>query len=103
MKRILVGSAVAVALLSASSAFAADLAARPYTKAPVMVDPGYNWSGFYVGVNGGYSWGRSNATVIPTTLRGMDILRRMRSIGSTSDDRMIQTPRVAATGLRTLP
>ena len=73
MKRILVGSAVAVALLSASSAFAADLAARPYTKAPVMVDPGYNWSGFYVGVNGGYSWGRSNATVIPTTPLALNI------------------------------
>jgi outer membrane immunogenic protein len=73
MKRILVGSAVAVALLSGSSAFAADLAARPYTKAPVMVDPGYNWSGFYIGVNGGYSWGRSNATVVPTSPLALDI------------------------------
>jgi outer membrane immunogenic protein len=63
MKRILVGSAVAVALLSASSAFAADLAARPYTKAPVMVDPGYNWTGFYAGLNGGYSWGRANTDI----------------------------------------
>jgi outer membrane immunogenic protein len=62
MKRILIGSAVVVSLLSATSAFAADLAARPYTKAPIYVDPGYNWTGFYVGGNVGYSWGRSSST-----------------------------------------
>lgn len=38
---------------------AADLPARMPTKAPVIVDPGYNWTGFYAGVNIGYSWGRS--------------------------------------------
>src|SRR5229473_3843603 len=65
MKRILIGSAVVVSLLSATSAFAADLAARPYTKAPVYVDPGYNWTGFYAGLNGGYSWGRANTTITP--------------------------------------
>jgi outer membrane immunogenic protein len=54
--------AVLAGLLGASSALAADLPARVYTKAPVMVDPGYNWSGFYVGGNVGYSWGRSNDT-----------------------------------------
>jgi outer membrane immunogenic protein len=59
MKRFLIGSAVVVSLLSATSGFAADLAAKPYTKAPVYVDPGYNWTGFYVGGNIGYSWGRS--------------------------------------------
>jgi outer membrane immunogenic protein len=72
MKRILVGVAAVTSLL-ATGAFAADLPARTYTKAPVMVDPGYNWSGFYVGVNGGYSWGRSNATVLPTTVLGTNI------------------------------
>ena len=41
---------------------AADLAPRPYAKAPVVVDPGYNWSGFYAGLNIGYSWGRSSGT-----------------------------------------
>jgi len=62
MKRILIGSA-AIIFLFATSAFAADLAPRPYTKAPVIVDPGYNWTGFYVGLNGGYSWGRATETV----------------------------------------
>jgi outer membrane immunogenic protein len=38
-----------------SAASAADLAAWPYTKAPVMVEPIYNWTGFYIGGNVGYS------------------------------------------------
>ena len=45
----------------ATSASAADLAARPYTKAPPMVAAAvYDWTGFYVGLNAGYGWGRSN-------------------------------------------
>jgi outer membrane immunogenic protein len=55
MKKFLLTS-VALAALS-TSAFAADMAARPYTKAaPVPVAVGYNWSGFYAGVMGGYGW-----------------------------------------------
>ncbi len=39
--------ATAALALSAASASAADLAARPYTKAPpAPVAVGYNWSGF---------------------------------------------------------
>jgi outer membrane immunogenic protein len=37
----------------AGAASAADLPARAYTKAPAMVAPIYNWSGFYIGLNGG--------------------------------------------------
>jgi outer membrane immunogenic protein len=37
----------------ASQASAADLAARPYTKAPPMIAAVYDWSGFYIGINGG--------------------------------------------------
>jgi outer membrane immunogenic protein len=60
MKRFLV--AILAAAFGATSALAADLPARIYTKAPVLVDPGYNWSGFYIGGNVGYSWGRSSDT-----------------------------------------
>jgi outer membrane immunogenic protein len=67
LKRIIIGIA-AIVSLSATGALAADLAPRPYTKAPVMVDPGYNWTGFYVGLNGGYSWGRANATFLPASV-----------------------------------
>jgi Opacity protein and related surface antigens len=34
------------------------LAARPYTKAPAMIAALYDWSGFYIGANGG--WGSSH-------------------------------------------
>jgi outer membrane immunogenic protein len=61
MKRILVGITAVASLLS-MNAFAADLSPRTYTKAPMMVDPGFNWSGFYVGGNVGYSWGSSGNT-----------------------------------------
>src|SRR5581483_5880749 len=64
MKRMLVGVAAA-SLLSATTALAADLPARApvYTKAPVIVEPIYDWTGFYVGGNVGYSWGNSNTTL----------------------------------------
>lgn len=61
MKRIFLGIA-GIASLFATGALAADLAPRPYTKAPVIVDPGYDWTGFYAGLNLGYSWGRSSGT-----------------------------------------
>lgn len=49
MKKYLLATA-AFAILGAASASAADLAARPYTKAP-MAAPAlvYNWTGFYIG------------------------------------------------------
>jgi outer membrane immunogenic protein len=49
------------AAIPASSA--ADLAARPYTKAPPVMVEVWNWTGFYIGGNAGYSWGRSNTDV----------------------------------------
>lgn len=56
-----IATSALAAISVASAASAADLAARPYTKAPVAV-PVYNWTGFYVGGNVGYSWGRSSDT-----------------------------------------
>ena len=54
MKKILVGAIGAFAVSLSAPASAADLAARPYTKAPpAMVAAIYDWSGFYVGINGG--------------------------------------------------
>jgi outer membrane immunogenic protein len=57
MKKFLVGAVGLVALSMAAPASAADLAARPYTKAPPMIAQIYDWSGFYIGANGG--WGSS--------------------------------------------
>jgi outer membrane immunogenic protein len=63
MRRAIAGGIAFASLVAATSAFAADLPAKVYTKAPAMVDPGYNWTGFYAGLNGGYSWGRANTSI----------------------------------------
>jgi outer membrane immunogenic protein len=58
MKKFLLGTVGLITLGLAAPAHAADLPARPYTKAPAIVAaPIYDWSGFYVGINGG--WGSS--------------------------------------------
>jgi outer membrane immunogenic protein len=57
MKKFLLGTVGLVALSLSAPASAADMAARPYTKAPPMIAAVYDWSGFYVGLNGG--WGSS--------------------------------------------
>jgi outer membrane immunogenic protein len=71
MKKILLGAIGIVALVSAAPASAADLAARPYTKAPPMVAAIYDWSGFYVGANGG--WGSSRNCWTATTALGVAV------------------------------
>lgn len=69
MKKILVGAIGAVALSLSVPASAADLAARPYTKAPPpMMAPIYDWTGFYIGANGG--WGQSRNCVDFVTAAG---------------------------------
>ena len=36
------------------------------TKAPpIVVDPSYNWSGFYIGGNVGYGWGDADTSFNP--------------------------------------
>jgi outer membrane immunogenic protein len=45
----------------AAPSFAADLP-RPYYKAPAYIAPVFTWSGFYVGINGGYGFGTSEWT-----------------------------------------
>lgn len=58
MKKFLLGTAGLVAL-GMAPASAADLPVRPYyTKAPPVVAAAYDWSGFYIGANGG--WGTSH-------------------------------------------
>jgi outer membrane immunogenic protein len=61
MKRVLLACVAVVAL--GGVAAAADLppapGPAPYYKAPAYA-PAYNWSGFYLGLNGGGGWGRSD-------------------------------------------
>src|SRR5258707_15308937 len=65
MKKILTIAAAIASLGLATSASAADLAARPYTKAPPMVAAIYDWSGFYSGTNGGGGWSRNCLDIVP--------------------------------------
>jgi outer membrane immunogenic protein len=64
VKKILLTTTALIAL-GIAPAVGADLAARPYTKAPAAVAM-YNWSGFYAGVNGG--WGSSRNSWDETSL-----------------------------------
>lgn len=65
MKKILLG-AVALAAISvplAAPAFAADMPARTYSKAPVYTAPAlvYNWTGFYIGGHLGGAFAGDNS------------------------------------------
>lgn len=51
MKKIALALTAVAAMTGAASA--ADLAARPYTKAPVVAAPVVNWTGCYLGAGGG--------------------------------------------------
>jgi outer membrane immunogenic protein len=72
MRRVLFGCVSLLTLTAlAGPGRAADLPRRydpVVPKAPVFA-PIYNWSGFYVGVNGGGGWGRSTWT----TTTGFDV------------------------------
>jgi outer membrane immunogenic protein len=59
MKKLLLASAAFIAL-GVVSASAADLPRAMPAKAPAYVPPPlYNWTGLYVGINGGGAWGSS--------------------------------------------
>ena len=59
MKKLILVAAALAKIGFAAPASAADLAARPapYVKAPALAAV-YDWSGFYIGANGGYGWSR---------------------------------------------
>lgn len=52
---------ISLLAFTATAAVAADLPRQMPARAPAAYVPvGYNWTGFYLGVNGGYAWGRSH-------------------------------------------
>ncbi|MDB5652971.1 MAG: hypothetical protein JWQ94_584, partial [Tardiphaga sp.] len=51
MKKIALTTLALAALGGATSASAADLAPRTYTKAPPVYAAVYDWTGFYIGAN----------------------------------------------------
>jgi outer membrane immunogenic protein len=63
----------AFVLLSATAASAADLPsqAQPY-RTPIVASPAFDWTGFYVGLMGGYGWSDS-ATIGGITVTNADL------------------------------
>ncbi|WP_201281621.1 outer membrane protein [Methylosinus sp. Ce-a6] len=62
-KSLLAASALALAV-SAGSAFAADLPSKKAPLLPPPPPPPALWTGFYVGLNAGYTWSDSNAVTV---------------------------------------
>ena len=60
MKRKLLAAAVAVLMAGAASAADLGRGPAPYYSAPAV--SGYNWAGFYAGLNAGYEWGKVSGT-----------------------------------------
>jgi outer membrane immunogenic protein len=65
MKKLLL---IAAAALIAAPAFGADM--RMPVKAPPPVAPVATWTGFYIGLNGGYSWGRARTDTVTVAVPG---------------------------------
>jgi outer membrane immunogenic protein len=61
MRKLLLAS-VGILALGITAASAADLGPvrQPIVKAPVYVPPVWSWAGPYIGINGGYGFGRSD-------------------------------------------
>jgi outer membrane immunogenic protein len=77
-------TAAFAAMAAVSAASAADMAPR-YTKAPPAMVEVWNWTGFYIGGNAGYSWGRSNTDVsFFNTVTGTPIVPPPGSVTSSS-------------------
>ena len=65
---VLVSALTGVLTATSLAAQAADLPSRaPYSPPPAVVVPVYNWTGIYLGVNGGYAWGRQDPLSLITT------------------------------------
>ena len=72
MKRVFLASVALMALTGAAAAADLPPASAPYYKAPYAA-PYYNWTGLYLGVNGGGGFGSSTwdspaASILPVRL-----------------------------------
>jgi outer membrane immunogenic protein len=67
MKKLLTGIAAFLLAAGSGAAFAADLPPAPQVYAPPVppvVVPLYNWTGCYLGIEGGGAWGQSQHTAV---------------------------------------
>ena len=63
IKRLMLGiSAGLFAAAMAAPSSAADIPAPVYKSPPAVLIAPFSWSGFYVGANAGYAWGKADLT-----------------------------------------
>ena len=62
---VIAGAGALVWMAAVSPSGAADIPAAPVVKAPVRAPVGQSWYGFYIGVHGGYAWGRNAIQATP--------------------------------------
>jgi outer membrane immunogenic protein len=67
MRRVLL-TTLSLFALTATNAFGADLPRAMPAKAPAYI-AAYNWTGFYLGINGGYGWAHSDWSAFGTNSR----------------------------------
>jgi outer membrane immunogenic protein len=79
-KLVVGATAIAGALAGISAASAADMAPRMYSKAQPPAVIVYDWTGFYIGGNVGYSWGRASTD---GNLTGTQSVSEFRTAGPT--------------------
>jgi outer membrane immunogenic protein len=73
MNKRMLGCVVLGAVALAGQAIAADLPARVYKAPAVAPALAYNWTGCYVGIEGGGAWGRSSHTAASGAGTGLPI------------------------------
>jgi outer membrane immunogenic protein len=61
-------AATAMGVVACQGAQAADIAIRKAPSPPPLPPPVQDWSGIYVGVEGGGGWGHQNSTTVPFSL-----------------------------------
>jgi outer membrane immunogenic protein len=62
---LVIAGAGALWMAAVAPTGAADIPAAPVVKAPVRAPASQSWYGFYIGVHGGYGWGRSAIQYTP--------------------------------------
>ena len=97
----LTATSAALALVLITPAFAADLPSRAappvYVPPPVPV---FTWTGFYAGIQGGYSFGKDNATATAIT-RGTTV--RRAAVGGEGGGGGLRTGRTTLANISSSP
>jgi outer membrane immunogenic protein len=73
--KFMISVAALSAILGIGTASAADMPMQSYSKAPAIAPVIYSWTGFYVGGNFGYSWGKANSDFTNTPIGGLATTR----------------------------